>query len=83
MKRRDIMIKILAEVTGRAERDVAELMDVLYAAKPKAAAALEEELPDDEAEKLMARMRAEGPGILARLMQGAVDVTGSGSDVVQ
>lgn len=73
MTNRDIIARILAEVSGRPEAEVAELLETMT---PKGGAGhrLDEEVPDDKAHEIMTGLRAESGGILAWLLRGAAQV---------
>lgn len=83
MNTRDIMITILAEVSGKAAGDIGRMIDVMCAAHPAARGRLEREVPDAEAEATLTQLRAEAPGILAWLERGAGQVEAMGSKTVQ
>jgi len=69
MKRIDILTKALAEATGKPEAEVRRMIAMFNHSWPSPA--LLEDVPDDEAEKLLMESRSEKEGILNWLRQGA------------
>lgn len=70
----EIRTCVLSKATGKPESDVNELFEHICAANPKIVRGLMVEVPEEQAERNMEAMLAEGPGILARLMRGAQEV---------
>lgn len=69
MTKEDVFITIISEVSGKPESFVSEMLDNFRAANP--GGKWDDEIPEPEAEKLLNDLRAEGPGILNWLMEGA------------
>ncbi len=65
MKRKDIFITIIAEVTGKSKEEVERSMPPVLLT-PK----MDEEISSDEAEKLLIDLRKERSGILNWAMKG-------------
>lgn len=74
MKRRDLFISTLVEVSGKAEAVVVEMFETFCAANPDLVEKFDQDLPDAEAKQLVADFRAEAPGILAWLEHGALQL---------
>lgn len=72
MTNREIMVQILSEVSGKSKKEISELFDIAGNKFP--GAKLNDEVPDHEAKKLMAKLREESSGILMWLTQGALEV---------
>ena len=72
MTNADVFVQVLHEVTGKPILEVRKLLDM--AIERTGPARFFEEIPDDEAEKLMESLRAEKEGILAWLVEGAMQV---------
>lgn len=70
--RGEIIIQILCEVSGRPKSELDGLADIIRRKAPNSR--WDESVSDDEAAKLITELRAEGPGILAWLVQGAASV---------
>ncbi len=70
MKRIDILTKALAEATGKPEAEVRRMIAMFNHSWPSPG--LLEDVPDDQAEELLARLRSEKEGILKWLRQGAM-----------
>jgi len=65
MKRKDVMITVLSEVSGKSKEEVERTMPPqLLTAK------MEEELSDEEAEKQLTELRKEKAGILNWMLAG-------------
>jgi hypothetical protein len=69
----DVLIQILSEVTGNSKSEVTDLMKIFKDRFP-IGHKLNEELPDDKAEKLINELRKEKAGILQWLIQGKMMV---------
>ena len=82
MTKAEILTHVLARVTGKPEADVKDLFDNICAANPKIANGFMVEVPEEQAQKDIEAMLAEGPGILLRLMQGAREVAAFESKTV-
>lgn len=82
MTKAEILIEVLSEVAGKPESFVRDLLADICAANPKIAKGFAVEVPDNEAQQQIEAMRAEGPGILLRLMRGAQDVAAHDSGTV-
>ena len=74
MTRTEIFTQILTEVSGKSRQEVSEMLVALRQANP--AGKWDEEIPDDETEKLLAELRAEAPEILSWLVDGGNRVAG-------
>lgn len=81
MTRQDIFVQILTEVSGKSEKELLELVGVLRRKDP--GSKLDEEIPHDEAEKLLSDLRGEAPGILSWLEAGSLRVAERGSGTEQ
>lgn len=68
MKRQDIFAQIISEVSGSSKSEVLELIESSKKLYP--VAKWDEEVPKEEAEKMLCDLRKEGPGILAWLIEG-------------
>lgn len=79
MTYQEIFIQIISEVSGKPRDEIAGLLGAFRRANPTAGK-WDKEIPADEAEKLLASLRAEAPGILAWLVQGAMEVARFESD---
>ena len=66
MTKAEILTHVLARVTGKPEADVKDLFDNICAANPKIAKGFMVEVPEEQAQKDLEAMLAEGPGILLR-----------------
>ena len=65
MKRKDVMITVLSEVSGKTKEEVDDTMPPqLLTAK------MEEEISDEEAERQLAELRKEKAGILNWMLTG-------------
>ena len=82
MTKAEILTHVLVRVTGKPEADVKDLFDNICAANPKIAKGFMVEVPEEQAQKDIEAMLAEGPGILLRLMQGAREVAAFESKTV-
>ncbi len=82
MTKAEILTHVLSRVTGKPEADVKDLFDNICAANPKIAKGFMVEVPEEQAQKDIEAMLAEGPGILLRLMQGAREVAAFESKTV-
>ncbi|MFV0422277.1 hypothetical protein [Oleidesulfovibrio sp.] len=71
MTKRDILIHVLKDVTGKCPSSIGEILDFAIASNPQIAQGLMAEVPEDEAQEQIEAMKAEGPGILEYLLQGA------------
>jgi len=69
MTNRDIYCAIFSEASGKPKSDVETLVQAMTVIT--GAGKLDEELPDDQAEKLLKALRSELPGIRHWLEQGA------------
>lgn len=69
MRRLDVLISTLSELTGRDREAVAATFDVIMSANPSKGAALLEPLADEEAAAMRESLLREGPGVLARLAE--------------
>jgi hypothetical protein len=65
VKARTILIKALANATGKSEAEVELIAGLLPVPIP------DKDIPDDEAERLLEGLYSEAPGILAWLVEGA------------
>jgi hypothetical protein len=85
MTRREIMISVLAEVSGKPEALITELVKATEDLTPNSKNNLDTELPEAEAQDLMRRLLAERQGILRWLEQGArlVESTMPRTDLTQ
>lgn len=72
MTNKDVFIQILSEVSGKPEQEVADLLTTLRRAHP--GGKWDNELSENEAEKLLITLRAKAPGILRWLIEGAMEV---------
>jgi hypothetical protein len=72
MTARLIMARTLADVTGRPESFFLDILRRLPTQPP----GLDREYPPEEAEAMLARFRAEAPGILNWLIEGARQARG-------
>lgn len=70
--KRDIFHRILSEVSGKSEDEVAEMFRQFETFRPGELSGMDVEMSDDEAEKLMTELRAEKEGIAHWLMEGAM-----------
>lgn len=68
MRRLDVLISALSELTGRDEDSVAQTFETILAASPDKSKDLLEELSFGEASILREKLVKEGPGVLARLV---------------
>jgi len=69
MKRGDVFIQILSEVSGKPKASVSELLEFFKSTIP-GQHKFDEEIPDDEAAALLNGLRQEKEGIKAWLMTG-------------
>lgn len=83
MRKLDIIVQVLSEVTSRDKTFVEQLFASIFAARPEAQKGFLVEISDAEAKKMLADLRAEGPGILARLQKEASNVEAMGSKTAQ
>ncbi len=74
MTKAEILSKVLAQVTGKSEKEVGNLLADLCAANPKIAQGFSVDVPEAEAQDQISKMVAEGPSIMASLMRGYQDV---------
>jgi hypothetical protein len=72
MTREEIFIQIISEVSGKEKQEIKELLNQFNEAHP--GGKWDEQIPDKEAEVLIASLRSEGSGILAWLVRGAMAV---------
>jgi len=78
MKRADIFIQILSEVSGRPKHEIAELLSAIRQANP--GGKWDEEIPENELEQLVNELRGEAPGIMDWLIKGAARVDKRGGN---
>jgi hypothetical protein len=69
MTRADIFIRIISEVSGKPEREINDILKAFRQGHP--GGKWDDEIPDGETETLLNNLRAEAPGIFARLIKGA------------
>lgn len=65
MTRRDVLVQILSEVSGKPKEFVCNVVGVVPPSP-----AMDDQLPDGEGEELLERLRREKPGILNWLIEG-------------
>lgn len=70
MTYRDIFNQILSEVTGKSQDQIDDLWKAFLASNP-GPGRLDEELPDETAQKLLRDLRKDKAGILAWLADGS------------
>lgn len=74
MTRRDIIVTVLSEVSGKPRDHFERLLKEAERARPGEFSKYDEQLPHKEAQELLAKLRAGGPGIMAWLVRGAMEV---------
>jgi hypothetical protein len=74
MTNQDVLTKILHEVTGLSSGDIESMLFTCRAMHPGNLPKLDQELSEQDAEKLLHNLRSERAGILAWLVRGAVAV---------
>lgn len=79
MTNQDIFIQIVSEVSGRPKEEIADLLAAIRRAHP--GGKWDKELSDKEAETLLVELRAEAPGILRWLVEGAMQVARHERDI--
>lgn len=72
MKKSEIFVQTLAEVSGRPKKELEDILATFRRANP--GGGWDNEVPESEAQKLLATFRKEAPGILDWLAQGAAEV---------
>jgi hypothetical protein len=65
MTNRDVMIQILTEVSGKSKEYVTEVVSIVPYRK-----SFDSELPNDEANELLEKLRREKAGIMNWLIEG-------------
>ncbi len=83
MTKAEILRTVLAQVTGKSEMEVGNLLAELCATNPKIARGFSVDVPETEAQEQISKMVAEGPGIILSLMRGYQDVARHESKTVQ
>lgn len=73
MKKSEIFIQTLAEVSGRPKNELEDMLAAIRRANP--GGGWDQEVPESEAKKLLASFRKEATGIIAWLVQGAAEVS--------
>ncbi len=74
MTNQDVLTKVLHEVTGLSSEDIESMLFTCRAMHPGNLPKLDQELSEQEAERLLQKLRSERAGILAWLVRGAVAV---------
>ena len=74
MTNQEILAKILHEATGLSSKDIESMLFTCRAMYPDSIPKLDQDLSEQEAEKLLQNLRSEQAGILAWLVRGAVAV---------
>ncbi len=69
MRRIDVLVDALCELTGRDREAVAQTFSAILAASPDKAADLEAEITFAEASAMRERLLKEGPHVLARMVE--------------
>jgi len=72
MKKSEIFIQTLSEVSGRPKNELEDMLTAFRHANP--GGGWDQEVSESESQKLIAAFREEAPGILAWLVQGAAVV---------
>ena len=68
----EIFIQTISEVLGKSKQEITKLLSTIRKAHP--GGKWDKIIPDKDAEKLLTELRAEAPGILRWLVQGAMEV---------
>ena len=66
----EIFIQIISEVSGKPKQEITDLLSTFRKAHP--GGKWDNIIPDNDAEKLLTELRAETPGILKWLVEGAI-----------
>ena len=69
----EIFIQIISEVSGKPKQEITDLLSTFRKAHP--GGKWDNIIPDKDAEKLLTELRAEAPGILRWLIEGAMEVS--------
>jgi hypothetical protein len=70
MKHEDIFIQIVHETSGKSKAELRRVVEAIKRAEPELRAGFEQEIPDEEAQQLLAGLRKEKPGIAKWLLAG-------------
>lgn len=73
MTYQEIFIQIISEVSGKPKQEINELLSAFRKTNP--GGKWDNIIPDKDADKLLTDLRAEAPGILRWLVEGAMAVT--------
>lgn len=73
MTKADVFIQLLHEVSGAPKSEVSSMFSDFLRAHP-GPSGFDEELTDDEAQKLLTTLRQEKAGILNWLLEGAAEM---------
>ncbi|MBQ9407461.1 MAG: hypothetical protein IJU37_12090 [Desulfovibrio sp.] len=69
MRKLDVLISAVSELTGRDTDSVAATFDFIVSANPEKGAALLESITDDDAALMRESLLREGPGVLAHFAE--------------
>ena len=73
MRRLDVLINALSELTGREKESVAQTFEAIIAANPDKSKDMLTELSFNEASTLYEKLLKDGPDVLARLVSRVSD----------
>ena len=73
MRRLDVLINALSELTGRKKEAVAQTFEAIIAANPDKSKDMLTELSFNEASTLYEKLLTDGPDVLARLVSRVSD----------
>lgn len=68
----DVLKIVLNEVSGLTHEQIDANLEIIRKKAPNSK--LDEEIPSDRAKMLLVQLREQGPGVLAWLVRGAVEV---------